>query len=144
MPRIIFDQKIQIQFEEGGLSSDKNWFEFIWASYGESVVLQFAGRGQGPKNVSWVFRCLWSTDIIVFVWFSLNRISNLSQIRSWTMEILAVHASSFCVHANSLCMHACAKYFPNRSYCICLIVTKEDFKFEQNPFMNNGNISCER
>ena len=35
-------------------------------------------------------------------------------------------------------MHAHA----NELYCVCLFVTKQDFKFEKNPFMNSRDIGC--
>ena len=34
-----------------------------------------------------------------------------------------------CAHNLFPCMHAHEKGFPTRSYCICLAVTKQDFKF---------------
>ena len=42
----------------------------------------------------------------------------------------------------SLCMHAHAKCVPNPSYCVWLLVTKQDLKFKQNAFMDSGYIGC--
>ena len=49
-----------------------------------------------------------------------------------------------CVYYLTVCMHAHAKYLPNASYCVCLVVTKHDLKFNQNPFMDSGYIACAR
>ena len=84
------------------------------------------------------------TDLIVFVKLILGKTLNLSKIYSWTVKILAVHASSLYVHVSFLCVHAHTKWFPNRSYCVCKVVSRQDFKFEKNPFMDSENIGCAR
>lgn len=37
-------------------------------------------------------------------------------------------------------MHAHEKGFPNIPYCVCLVVTKQDLKFEPYPFMDSEDI----
>ena len=39
-------------------------------------------------------------------------------------------------------MHTYAKYLPNKSYCIGLVVTKAILNIEQNPFMDERDIDC--
>ena len=54
---------------------------------------------------------------------SLRRIRNSRKIRTWTVEILAVHFCSLCA-----CMHV-PNVIPKGSYCVHLVVTKQDLKF---------------
>ena len=49
-----------------------------------------------------------------------------------------------CARQTSLRMHKHTKCRPNGCQCACLVVTKQDLKFEQNPFMDSGDIGCER
>ena len=51
------------------------------------------------------------------------------------MKILAVHQLS-------LCMHAHANWLADGSFCVCLVVTEQDLKFELNLFMDSGDIGC--
>ena len=74
------------------------------------------------------------TDLTVFICLLLSRISN-SKICSWSMGILAMHASSLCAYKCTLDKffkigatpqankQASANCLPNRSYCVHLVVT---------------------
>ena len=67
----------------------------------------------------------------------------MSKIRSWTVEIFAMYTSSLCV----VCTHIVIVVIINelRSYFrFLIVVTKQDLKFEQNPFMGGEDISCAR
>ena len=73
---------------------------------------------------------------------SLSRILNLSEIHSWTLEILAVHINSLCA-----CMQVVIVVIINElrsCFCFFIVVTKQDLKFKQNLFMNIGDIGCAR
>ena len=54
------------------------------------------------------------------------------------MEILAVHTSSLCA-----CTHVTTVSQKNL-YTVHLVVTKQDLKFYQNPFIGNVDIGCAR
>ena len=49
-----------------------------------------------------------------------------------------------CARQTTMCMHAHTKCHPRGYQCVCLVVTTQDFKFEQNPFMDSGDIGCAR
>ena len=58
------------------------------------------------------------------------------------MEILAVHTSSLCA-----CTHVVIVAIINgllSYFWFVIVVTKQDLKFEQNPFMDSGDIGCAR
>ena len=69
-----------------------------------------------PKEFYCVFKVVTRQDL------------NLSKIHSWTRKIFDVHTSSPCVHASFLCVHAHVNMTLNRSYCVCFVLTKQDFK----------------
>ena len=69
---------------------------------------------------------------------SLSRIFNFNKIRSWSVEILAMHTSSLCASTHIVIFAIINEL---RSYFrFVIVVTKQDFKFEKNPFMDTGDI----
>ena len=44
----------------------------------------------------------------------------------------------------SLCVHTGAKSLSNKFYFVLLVVSKQDLKFEHNPFMDSGDIDRAR
>ena len=57
------------------------------------------------------------TNLTLFIWLSLSRIYNLSKIRPWAMEIMAVHASSICA-----CTRTLAKYVAKSNLIVVVVI----------------------